>query len=384
MKILFLNYEYPPLGGGAANATAYLLAEFSRMDGVDVELVTSSVDNRYHRESIGDHIVIHRLPIGKNAGNLHFQSVKDLLMYTWRSYRFARTLLRQEKYDVVQTFFTIPCGAVAWKLHNEFGVPYIVSLRGSDVPGYSDRFKWLYPFLRPIVRTIWRRASAVIANSQGLKKLALETNPTQPMNIIPNGVDTKHFVPGTQAVRKDSSIISLTLGASRVTDRKGIKYLIEAIQLLKNEYTFALKVIGEGNAKARLEQRVRDADLMSRITFAGRVPREETLRYYQEADIFVLPSLNEGMSNAMLEALSCGLPIITTRTGGADELIQEGVNGLLVKQRDVKDLAKALRILAQDADLRQRMGAQSRALAESMSWETIASQYMEVYSKVVN
>lgn len=383
MRILFLNYEYPPLGGGAANATAYLLDEFSRMDGMFVDLVTASIDNAYRRECIGERIVIHRLPIGKNASNLHFQSVKDILTYAWKSYRFAQTLLQEEKYDIIQAFFTVPCGLVAWRLHREYGVPYIVSLRGSDVPGYSDRFRFLYPFLRPIARCIWRGASAVISNSQGLKELALQTSPRQSISIIPNGVDTKHFMPKEHELSTASNMIHLTLGASRVTDRKGIAYLIEAVHLLKDEYVFSLKVIGEGNAKARLEQMVVEHGLQSQITFVGRVPREETLRYYQEADIFVLPSLNEGMSNAMLEALACGLPIITTRTGGVDELVPEGVNGLLVKQRDAQALSKALRVLAQDVDMRMRMGAASRSLAEMMSWEGVAKQYSEVYTKYV-
>jgi glycosyltransferase involved in cell wall biosynthesis len=383
MKILFLNYEYPPLGGGAANATAYLLDEFSLMYDVEVDLITSSIDDQYYRECLSDRIVIHRLPIGKNEKNLHFQSMKDLLVYTYKSYFFARKLLKEKKYDVVQAFFTVPCGLVAWKLHREFSVPYVVSLRGSDVPGYSDRFSFLYSFIRPIVRAIWRRASAVISNSQGLKDLALRTNSHQAIEIIQNGVDIEHFIPRAKEFSKNANTIHLTLGASRVTDRKGINYLIEAIHLLKNEYDFSLKVIGDGNAKTQLEQMVSEYGLKKQITFSGRIPREETLGYYQEADIFVLPSLNEGMSNAMLEALACGLPIITTKTGGAEELMQEGVNGLLVKQRDAKDLARALRVLAQDEPLRLRMGSASRALAESMSWQNIAKQYVEMYKKIV-
>lgn len=389
MKILFLNYEYPPLGGGAANATAYLLDEFSRMPDIEVDLVTSSVDEAYHRETIGDRIVIHRLPIGKNAKNLHFQSVKDLLTYGWKSYGFARGLLREGKYDLIQAFFTVPCGAVAKKLHRESGVPYVVSLRGSDVPGYSDRFGFLYPFLRPIVRRIWRDAAAVVSNSQGLKELALRTDPQRAIDVIPNGVDVRHFVPVFGNDEKHSRLtkgalptVHLTLGASRVTDRKGIHYLIEAIDLLKSEFVFSLKVIGEGNAKERLEKMVRERGLESQVSFVGRIPREDTLPYYQEADVFVLPSLNEGMSNAMLEALACGLPIVTTRTGGAEELVCEGVNGLLVKHADAQDLARALRTLAQDAELRERMGRESRALAETMSWEGVARQYVEMYDHI--
>jgi glycosyltransferase involved in cell wall biosynthesis len=391
MRLLFLNYEYPPLGGGAANATAYLAEEFSRYDDVCVDIVTASIDGRYHTESIGDRVTVHRLPIGKNAKNLHFQSMRDLLVYAWKSYMFARKRMRTTRYDVMQAFFTVPCGVVAQALSHEFDVPYIVSLRGSDVPGYSDRFRWLYPFLRPIVRCVWRQASRVVSNSRGLRELALQTSPKQKIDIIPNGVDTQRFVPASAksesasvpSKTRDAGMLRLTLGASRITDRKGIKYLIEAMDALKTDIPFVLTVIGEGNAKARLERMVKDRGLTSRIDFAGRVPREETLAYYREADIFVLPSLNEGMSNAMLEALACGLPVITTRTGGAAELVREGVNGFLVKQGDADDLARALRTLAQDAALRKRMGAKSRLVAESMSWASVATRSVRMYRETL-
>lgn len=384
MRILFLNYEYPPLGGGAANATAYILEEFSKIDDLEVELVTSSTDDQYHCDCINNRVRIHRLPIGKNAQTLHFQSVKDLIVYTWKSWRFSRLLLKQKSFDITQAFFTVPCGLVAWQLKREFGTPYVVSLRGSDVPGYSDRFAFLYIFLRPVVRVIWHRAKSIIANSKGLKDLTLQTDRRHTIEVIPNGVDVEHFVPRTDAPTSSDAVIHLTLGASRLTDRKGIKYLIEAIHLLRNECQFSLEIIGDGNAKKRLERLVTEYALESSITFVGRIPREDTLAYYQRADIFVLPSLNEGMSNAMLEALACGLPMVTTRTGGAEELVIDGDNGFLVEQRDAQDLARALRILATDAVLRARMGEKSRLLAVSMSWECIASQYVDAYKKIMN
>jgi glycosyltransferase involved in cell wall biosynthesis len=383
MKILFLNYEYPPLGGGAANATAYLMKEFSVMPDVEMSVVTSSFDEDFHTETIGNGITLYRLPIGKNAQNIHFQSAKDLLMYTAKAYFFSRKLLKQEKFDLVQAFFTVPCGAIAWKLSREFSVPYVVSLRGSDVPGYSDRFQFLYPFLRPIVRMVWRGASAVVSNSRGLKELALQTNNEQSIAVIPNGVDVKHFVPQEKSLVANEGVIHLTLGASRLTDRKGIVYLIEALDILRDTFRFSLVIIGDGNAKERLEQLVKDRDLSESISFVGRIPREETLPYYQTADIFVLPSLNEGMSNAMLEALACGLPMITTRTGGADELVKEGENGLFIEQANAQDVARALTVLCEDTELRQQMGKKSRALAETMSWQSVATQYSVLYQSIV-
>ncbi len=141
LKLLILNYEYPPLGGGAANATYYLLRELARRKDVEVDLITSSVGE--HRvEQIDTRIKIHFLDIGKR-GNLHYQSQRELLVYAWKSYQYASRLVRNKRPDIVHAFFGIPSGYVAMQL----GLPYIVSLRGSDVPFYNERFELLDKFV---------------------------------------------------------------------------------------------------------------------------------------------------------------------------------------------------------------------------------------------
>ncbi len=123
-------------------------------------------------------------------------------------------------------------------------------------------------------------------------------------------------------------------------------------------------------------------NLKNNIVFLGRIPREKTGSYYREAGLFVLPSLNEGMSNAMLEALASGLPILTTETGGTAELVKEGKNGYTVKMKDAEDLAEKIEIIFRDNELRKRMGLASRELAEKMSWKNVAREYFELYQKI--
>ncbi|MFC1756357.1 glycosyltransferase family 4 protein, partial [Patescibacteria group bacterium] len=329
MRVLFFNYEYPPLGGGAANATFYILQEFSKIPDLTVDLVTSSIDNEYHLETLGNNIEIHRLPIGKNKNNLHFQSQKDLLIYYWKAYRFAKKLIRKNQYDLCHSFFTVPCGFLSYQIKKKYKLPYIISLRGADVPGYSERFTFLYKIITPLVKSIWENASKVISNSEGLKKLALKTNSSQSIGIIFNGVDINCFKPN---VDKGNNKFYITAGASRITARKGINYLIEAIGILASKHqNIYMDIIGDGNEKYNLISLVEKLRLEDRIEFLGRIPRDETAAYYQQASLFVLPSLNEGMSNAMLEALASGLPIISTDTGGAKELVKDGENGLIVK-----------------------------------------------------
>lgn len=381
MKVLFFNYEYPPLGGGAANATFCILEEYAKIPDFQVDLVTSSVDEKYHLDKISENILVHRLPIGKNENNLHFQSQKDLLVYAWKAYFFSKKLAKKNNYDLTHSFFTIPCGFVSLLIKYKFKIPYVVSLRGSDVPGYSDRFSFVYKFLSPLFKFIWSKSRAVISNSEGLKELALKTNPSQKIGVIYNGIDIENFKPNYESRPRDKFII--TPGASRITARKGLKYLIFALNKLVSKYPqLFLRIMGEGNEQANLEALVGKLNLKNNVEFIGRVPREKTAPYYQEASLFVLPSLNEGMSNAMLEALASGLPIVATDTGGTKELVKDGENGMIIKMKDADDIAQKIEKMITDEKLRNEMGRKSRELAENMSWEKVAKEYYSLYLKI--
>jgi glycosyltransferase involved in cell wall biosynthesis len=381
MKILFFNYEYPPLGGGAANATAYILAEYAKIPNLEIDLVTSSIDNQYHLEKIGDSVQIHKLPIGKNSSNLHFQSQKDLLVYSWKAYQFSKKLIKKNNYDLTHSFFSVPCGFLSLLLKYKYNLPYIVSLRGSDVPGYSDRFGVVYFILTPIIKYIWKNSDAVISNSDGLKDLALKTRPNQEVEVIYNGIDIENFKPDQNKKMPDKFII--TPGASRVTKRKGLDFLIRAVaQLLPKYPNILLRIMGDGDEKENLIMLIKELKLENNVQFLGRIPREKTAAYYQEANMFVLPSFNEGMSNAMLEALATGLPIIATETGGTKELVTENKNGFLIAMGDSNDLAGKIEKLIMDKVLCEKMGQESRQRAEKMSWQAVARQYVELYERV--
>jgi phosphatidyl-myo-inositol dimannoside synthase len=118
------------------------------------------------------------------------------------------------------------------------------------------------------------------------------------------------------------------------------------------------------------------------VHFSGYVPREAIAARYSDAHVFVLPSYNEGMSVATLEALAAGLPVVVTRTGGTAELVAEGVNGLTFKWGDVTSLAAHLRQLAADRGLARQMGAASRTRAELFSWEAAADSYLKMFDQI--
>lgn len=381
MKVLFLNYEYPPLGGGAATATEAILREWAKESDIEVHLVTAAVGGALEHIRVGAEIYVHRLPIGKNPDRLHSQSLRDIFIYSIRStfflWRFIRLESKKRPFDVTLAFFTVPCGFLAYFVKLVFGIPYVMSLRGADVPGFSEKYDRFYLFAKPIIRFLWHHAAAVIPNSAGLTDLAQKTAPHQPMRTIQNGVDTATFHPDLEK-RLTGPVIFLS--TSRLTPRKGIIHLIEAFALAlgKTAAHMELHLIGEGEQRSMLEERVRALGIAEKIKFIGRVEHDRLAGYYQRSHVFVLPSKNEGMSNSALEALSSGLPLLVSGTGGMQELVTDGVNGYFIDPHQPAAFAEKMVALADHPDTISIFGMESRRRAEAHSWSTVARDFRTV------
>ena len=366
MRVLILNYEYPPLGGGAGTACKYLVQQLAARDGFHVDLITSST-GADRVERLSARAAVHFLDIGK-SGSIHYQSQADLLVYAFRSFAYARRLLRRRRYDVVHAFFGIPCGMTAMQL----GLPYIVSLRGSDVPFYNRRFEKLDKLVfQRVSRTVWKRASYVVANSAGLRDLALASAPKQPIEVIPNGVDTDFFSPPPKK-RRNTALTLVSTG--RLIERKGYGYLIEALRGMKRVH---LQLVGDGNLNESLIAAAADAGVS--VDFMGAKSRAEVVSILQDADLFVLPSLNEGMSNSLLEAMACGLPAVVTDVGGSAELVADAVNGAVVPKADAAALRRAIDVYLANPKLAVLHGNASRRTALTMSTSANAEKYVTFY-----
>jgi glycosyltransferase involved in cell wall biosynthesis len=356
-----LNYEFPPLGGGAANANKYILEAFSKYKDVKIDLITSS-QNEYQKELFSENITLYKLDVSKDQ--IHHWTQTEIIRYSYKAYRLGRKLTSKVEYDLVHAWFGVPCGVIAQRL----GLPYIVALRGSDVPGYNERFSWQYKVLKPIIKHVWNDADAVIANSRQLRELAYQTKEMK-IDVIPNGVAVDEFEP----TYHDHERIQV-LCVSRLVKRKGVSYLIQAAA----ETDIELTIVGEGKQEDKLQNMVEDYGIEDRVNFTGYVSHGEIHKYYEKSDIFVLPSFNEGMSNTVLEALAAGLPVVITETGGTNELIDR--NGKIIPCKDSAAIADAIRTYNKDQI--KEHGKRSREIAEKMSWENVVEDYMEVYTKI--
>jgi glycosyltransferase involved in cell wall biosynthesis len=171
------------------------------------------------------------------------------------------------------------------------------------------------------------------------------------------------------------------LFVGRLSTQKGVSVLLDALALVPARWH--LRIVGDGPERASLTAQAARLGIAERVTFHGWAQREELPALYRAADVFVFPSLDEGMPNVVLEALASGLPIVATRIAGNDQLVLPGENGTLVPPSDPHAFAAALAPLLTDPAARQRMAARSRALAtERYSWASSAGKYDALFQSI--
>lgn len=368
-RILMLNYEFPPLGGGAASATQALLGEFAKREDIEIDLVTSST-GAFSEERISERIRVFRLDVEKSE-KLHSQSLREIATYSIKALAFAKRLKARGRYDLVHAFFGVPCGAIALLLD----LPYLVSLRGSDVPGFNARFRLLERlFLSRLSRAIWAGAQRVVANSSSLARLARRTW-DGPIEIIGNGVDASRFLP---SAKEHAEFI--VLSTSRLIERKGVDILIRAFAAFSAGKTGVRLALAGGGVEYTSLRKLAASFPSAQIQFLGEVPRLELPRYYAHASAFALLSESEGMSNSLLEAAASGLAIIATKTGDVERFLGDSV---LTVERDEASVATALERIYSDRALRDRLCAGARKAALDATWKKAADAYERIYSDII-
>lgn len=379
MRILLVNNEFLPIGGGGS-AVSYFVGRHLAGVGHEVQLITSSYKGLAHRERVGG-ILVHRVPAFRRHADS--SAVWELLSFALSATWFGLRLVPKFRPDLVQAFFGVPSGGVAYVLHRVHGVPYAVYLGGSDVPGANPgRYRRLYPALTPFIRLFWKDASLVTAASRWLIDLGEAAAPEVEIAWIPNGVEIGRFRPAEMG-GGNSPVRILAIG--RLIRRKGFQNLVSAMPevLRRTGQDVVVDIVGSGPLRDSLTRMVGRLGLESHVRLVGAVPYEDLHQIYWQSDIFVLPSLAEGMALVLLEAMASGLPVVATRVAGSEELVTNGENGYLVKPADEDSLAEALATLVSDADMRRRMAKASLARAAEYDWTRIARRYLDLYEEIL-
>ncbi|MCD8038350.1 MAG: glycosyltransferase family 4 protein [Lachnospiraceae bacterium] len=377
MKILIISHEYPPIGGGGANACFFLAREFMRI-GHSVTVLTAGLGGRQDEETTASGAVIKKVKCKrKSEASSSFAEMLSFLVSAWKQ---AGKLVRKNNYDFCIAFFGIPSGPLALYLKKRYKLPYLIRSGGGDIPGAQKRFAAVYKVIAPILRKVWKESEGIVANSEGLKKRAAQFEDRYPIYVVENGVDSEFFHPDVS--KRYANCINI-LFVSRLIEGKGLQFVIPKIMDIQRAVfertgrSICLTVVGDGPYKEDLERLVSEFKCSELVKFVGKKDKEHTADIYQAADLFILPSLSEGMPNVVLEAMSSGLPIIMTPCEGSGELVTD--NGYI---SDIDGFADKIIDLCVNNELRYKMGENSvNAVKERFNWHRTAEAYIRLIQK---
>ncbi len=296
--------------------------------------------------------------------------------------------IRDEFYfDIIHCHTITPVGMASLYLGKYFSVPTICTVRGSDLNEYVFRSNRYFKFSMKVLK----ESSAMICVSNKLSSYATElTDGMVHPKVIYNGVDQEIFHPVEDKGKlrqelnlpRDKKILCFV---GRIEHEKGIRELYEAFHRVASLIKDAVLVcVGVGQWEDRMRKKMIQDNLESRIFLPGKIIHADVAKYMQACDVFVFPSYNEGMPNSLLEAMACGLPCVASDAGGIPEVIEHGVNGLLIPTKDAEQLSVSLLNILEEPDLASKLSKMAyKTISNKFSWQNNAAQHIVVYEETL-
>lgn len=365
MRILTLNYEFPPVGGGGGRFCRDLCRELALL-GHEIRVQTVRFRGLPRLETACGYAVYRSRSLRWRP---HTCSVPEMAAFLAAnllpSFRHAMAW----KPGVIHAHFAVPTGVLGWLLHRATGIPYIVSTQLGDVPGalphQTDRlFRWVKPFTRPI----WKDAAVVTAPSEHIRRLA-ERSYDVPVRVLPNGVDLSNI-----REKRTTNVPPRLVFAGRFNPQKNLAFLLDVLAGM-TDLDWRLDMVGDGPEMDLLRTRAKVRNLEGRVCFHGWQPQEVVESIVGRSDILVMPSLSEGLSIVGLISLASGLAVVGSDVGGIAELVEEGRNGFLCRVGDAGAFEKALRECLRPVGRLGRMKEESRRLASRYDIASVARAF---------
>jgi len=378
MRILLFSTVYLPFIGGAELALKEIT---DRLAGIEFDLITAKLKRGLPDfEKIGN-VSVHRI----GAGNIFDKPLLPNL-----GFLKALNFHKKKKYDLIHGFMASQGSAASYlfKFFNK-KIPFVLTLQEGDLGRNS-------PFDRFWQRRIIKKADVITAISGYLADFAKKFNKKARVFVVPNGVDLKRFMNQESGIPPKARLAKggrnqeekIIITVSRLVKKNGIDILINAFNLLNTKYKIQdskLIIVGDGKERKKLEKLVQKSGIKDRVRFLGSISPNEIPKYLSQADVFVRPSRSEGLGSAFLEAMALGLPIIGSSAGGIPDFLRNGETGLICEMENSEDLARKIKRLLEDEDLRLRVVRNGRKLVEEKyNWDFIARQMKEVYYETID
>lgn len=352
-KILIFSLAYYPRVGGAEVAIKEIT---DRVSDIEFHMVTMRFGPTDAAEEKIGNVLVHR--VGNGASYL------SKILFVPRAALCAARLHRRQKFDALWAMMSYMLLPVVLLRMSNIRIPYALTLQEGDTERHMFGRVRILLFL-PFINFGFRHAAVVQAISTYLGRWASERGFHGPLEIIPNGVDTKRFFGAPVAHR---GIVLIT--ASRLVRKNAVDDCLRALAQLPQGAT--LRIFGAGPDERKLKALARKLGVSARAEFAGHADHGELPRHLHAADIFVRPSRSEGMGNSFVEAFAAGLPVIATQEGGLKDFISSET-AFVVRKDSPEDIVAAVREILAHPERTKKVVENARKLAgEKYDWAAIA------------
>ena len=374
MRILVLNHEFPPIGGGGGRAAEDICRALSKR-GYQIKVLTAHIKGLPRDEERDGYQVI-RLP------SLRTQPYKanflSMVAYVLAGLWTGRRLIRSFKPEMIHAHFAVPAGVLAWALSRMTGIPYVLTVHLGDVPGgvlekTGGWFRWVYPF----TRSIWKNANRIVAVSEFTRQLALQKYNVK-IQVIPNGVDLGAVQPKLIHLNQPPRIVF----AGRFMAQKNPLQLVQTLDGLK-QLQWQCVMIGDGPLMQDVRRAVAESDLEDRFQFTGWIDPQDVLNWFDRSDILFMPSRSEGLPVVGVQALAKGLAIVASQVGGFVDLVDHDKNGYLIQQEDIAKFSTSLLGLLSDSNRLLSFRNASLEKAKRFEINQVVKEYENIFLSVL-
>lgn len=335
------------------------------------------------------HVMGHAKSLEKDV-QLRFSSYILLPLFLISAFIKLLKIVREQQSDIIHAHWVIPNGLTAALVSKVQGIPYIISLHGSDIYIANKN-----RFFQACARWIFRNSSGVTACSLDLKKNAINLGAPKDTALIPWGADPEIFNPKFRTRRIDSQseadtkVLIASLG--RLVSKKGFDKLIDAIPAVYQGHPSIQIIIGgSGLLRDELEKQTRNLKLSNIVNFAGPVPWDQASVFLADADIFILPSIRDkfgnvdGLPTVLLEAMASRVAVIASDIGGVNLVVTNNSNGLLVPPGNVSALSAAINLLIENKELRKKLASNARKSVQTKyNWVEVAKKITALMDKAI-
>ena len=379
MRILFCNYEYPPLGGGGGVVMAAMARSLAERHDVTV-LTSQAVDLPF--EALDANVKVVRVPVFFRKA-LATANLPSMAAYLPMGLRRGLELGRKQRFDIINTHFAVPTGPLGNWLSKRMAIPNILSVHGGDLYDPSKKMSpHRHGFLRRAVARLLVEADAVVAQSQDTARNVEQIYGVgRKVDLIPLGIDRP-----PQSIRAqrsefdipDNAFVMVTAG--RIVPRKASTQLIDTLVAVPDSF---LLVVGDGPEAAAVKHKAMELGVYNRLRMLGYVSDEVKYKAYAAANVFVSTAQHEGFGLVFLEAMSFGLPVICYNKGGQTDFLSTPATGFVIQLNDQKAFNAAVTALRDAPERCKAIGRHNLEAVEDFFIERCAERYERVFEAAI-